>query len=282
MSLSRRNLLKLGAGAAALWATGTNPLRAAPCCTKKIPIGLQLYSVRGECAKDLKSVIEAVAKMGYQGVEFAGYHGKSAEEISKMLKDAGLVCCGTHTGWNTLQAGEFDKTVQFNKTIGNKYLIVPGLPHDCVATRQAVVNTAKIFTDLAAKAKPLGMYVGYHAHGGDFKKFDNETVWDILFSNAGPDVVMQMDVGNCLGGGGDPYATLKKFPGRSVTIHLKEYGGKPGAAVGDGDVKWNEVFQLCETTGKTQWYIVEQESYAGGPLDAVKQCIENLKKMGKA
>ena len=91
------------------------------------------------------------------------------------------------------------------------------------------MDTAKLFTELAAKVKPQGMRVGYHAHGGDFKKFDGETAWDIFFSNAGPDVVMQMDIGNCLGGGGDPYAMLKKFPGRSATIHLKEHGGKPGA-----------------------------------------------------
>jgi len=219
--------------------------------------------------------------MGYQGVEFAGYHGKSAEEIAKMLKDNGVVCCGTHTGLNTLTGDNFDKTVEFNKTIGNKYLIVPGLPHQNVESRQAVIDTAKLFTELAAKAKPLGMYVGYHAHGGDFKKFDGETVWDLLFANAGPDVVMQMDVGNCLGGGGDPYATLKKFPGRALTVHLKEHGGKAGAVVGEGDVKWNEVFQLCETTGKTQWYIVEQESYATSPLECVKACLENLRKMGK-
>ena len=90
------------------------------------------------------------------------------------------------------------------------------------------MKTAKLFTEMAAKVKPQGMRVGYHAHGGDFKKFDGETAWDILFGNAGPDVVMQMDIGNCLGGGGDPYAMLKKFPGRSATIHLKEHGGKPG------------------------------------------------------
>jgi len=281
MNLTRRQMLKLSAGAAALCASGSTRLLADQCCKKKIPIGLQLYSVRQDCAKDLPAVIEAVAKMGYQGVEFAGYYGRTAEQLRKLLDDHGLVCCGTHTGLGTLTDGNFEKTVEFNKTLGNKYLVVPGLPHDKVATRQAVLDTAKLFAELAAKAKPLGMHVGYHAHGGDFKKFDGETVWDLLFSNTGPDVIMQMDVGNCLGGGGDPYATLKKFPGRSLTVHLKEHGGKSGAVVGEGDVKWDEVFQICETTGKTEWYIVEQESYAAAPLECVKLCLESLKKMGK-
>lgn len=280
MNLSRRDMLKLGAGAAAFWATGRSLLSAADCGKKKIPIGLQLYSVRQDCAKDLPAVLAAVAKIGYQGVEFAGYHNKSADELAKLLKDNGLVCCGTHTGLNTLLGDQFDKTVEFNKTIGNKNLIVPGLPHDRVATREATLETAKLFNELSEKAKPLGMRVGYHAHGGDFKKFDGETVWDILFSNTNKDVVMQMDVGNCLGGGGDPYGTLKKYPGRSLTVHLKEHG-KKGVPVGEGEVKWDEVFQICESVGGTEWYVVEQESYATKPLECVALCLQNLRKMGK-
>jgi sugar phosphate isomerase/epimerase len=282
MNLSRRDMLKLGAGAAAFWATGRGLVSAADACKakKKIPIGLQLYSVRQDCAKDLAAVIEAVAKMGYQGVEFAGYHGKSASELAAMLKANGVVCCGTHTGLNTLLDDQFEKTVEFNKAIGNPNLIVPGLPHDRVATRQAVLDTAKLFNELAAKAKPLGMRIGYHAHGGDFKKFDGETVWDLLFSNTSQDFVMQMDVGNCLGGGGDPYVTLKRYPGRSLTVHLKEHG-KKGVPVGEGDVKWDEVFQICESVGGTEWYVVEQESYNASPLESVNRCLQNLRKMGK-
>ncbi|MCY3023832.1 MAG: TIM barrel protein, partial [Planctomycetota bacterium] len=169
----------------------------------------------------------------------------------------------------------------FNKTIGNKYLIVPGLPGPNVASAQALTDTAKLFTEIAEKLKPLGMVTGYHAHGGDFAKIEGKTHWDILFENAGPDMVMQMDTGNCLDGGGDPIAILKKFPGRTLTIHLKEHGGKKGAVVGEGTVKWNEVFEICETTGKTEWYIVEQEGYAGSSMDSIKGCIDSLRKMGK-
>jgi sugar phosphate isomerase/epimerase len=88
-------------------------------------------------------------------------------------------------------------------------------------------------------------------------------------------------VGNCLGGGGDPLAVLKKFPGRCLTIHIKEHGGKQGAPIGEGTVPWKELFRICETTAGTQWYIVEQEAYASPPMDSVKQCLENLRKMGK-
>jgi sugar phosphate isomerase/epimerase len=92
---------------------------------------------------------------------------------------------------------------------------------------------------------------------------------------------MQLDTGNCLGGGGDPVAVLKRYPGRATTIHLKEHGGPRGAPVGEGDMPWKEIFELCESTGGTEWYIVEQESYATAPLEVVRRCLENLRKMGK-
>jgi len=279
MDLSRRDLLKLGVGSAALWATGVSGkvARAEP-IGKKIPIGLQLYSVRNECAKDLPGTLAAVGKMGYQGVEFAGYYGRTAEELRKMLDQNGLKCCGTHTGLNTLLGDALQKTIDFNQTLGNQFLNVPYMQ---LASKQAVIDAAKQFTELAAAVKSQGMRVGYHSHGGGFKKYAGETIWDIFFSHAGPEVVMQLDIGNCLGGGGDPYAILRKFPGRTATIHIKEYGGKPGAVIGEGSVRWKELFELCETISKTEWYIVEQEAYAGSPLESVKRCLANMHKMGK-
>lgn len=282
MNYSRRDVLRLGAGAALGIAAGLNlpAAMAAPCCgaKKKPRLGLQLYSVRRQCAQDLKSVIEAVGKMGYEGVEFAGYHGRSAEELRKMLDDNGLVCCGTHTHINTLLGDEFEKTVAFNKTIGNPFLIIPSLPGGHSGSADELKKTAEIFTELTEKAKAFDMHVGYHAHGGDFKKYDGVTGWDILFDNTPKEFVMQMDTGNCLGGGGDPIATLKKYPGRALTVHLKEHGGSATAAIGEGDVDWKEVFEVCETIGGTQWYIVEHER-GSDPLVSVKACIDNIKKM---
>jgi sugar phosphate isomerase/epimerase len=287
MNCSRRDLLKWGAAATAAWGANLPLARAnAQQAPRKPRLGLQLYSVRQQCEKDLPGVLQAVAKMGYAGVEFAGYYGRKAEELRKLLDDNGLRCCGTHIGLNTLLGDELAKTVEFNRTIGNRYLIVSYMGEDRMGTVEKVQETAKLFTDLAEKLKSekvreRSMLVGYHAHGGDFKKLGDKTAWEIFFSSAGSDVTMQLDIGNCLGGGGDPYAMLEKFPGRSATIHLKEHGGKAGAVIGEGEVDWNKVFGFCESTGKTRWYIVEQEAYAGEPLDSVKKCVENLKKMGK-
>lgn len=281
MNLDRRQLLKLGAGAAAASVLGARLPQLVAAEKRKIRIGLQLYSIRKDAAKNLAEVLAAVAKMGYEGVEFAGYYGHKAEEIRQLLDKNKLVCCGTHTPYAALQPKEFQATIEFNKVLGNKFVIVPGLPKENFASVKALVDTAKFFTDLAAKLKPMGMYTGYHAHGGDFKPVEGQVPWDVLFSHAGPDVLMQMDIGNCIGGGGDPIAYLKKFPGRSQTIHLKEHGGKPGAVIGEGDVNWKQVFQLCETTGKTEWYVIEQEAYGAGgsPLDCVDRSLKGLKKV---
>ena len=279
MNITRRDMLKQSAGWAALLAAGL-PRLAAAGGGAKIPVGLELYSVRNECAKDLPGVLAQVAKIGYSGVEFAGYHGRSAADLKKLLDDNGLKCYGTHTGLNTLLGDALKGTIEFNQTIGNPNLIVPSLPHDRVDSAQACKDTAKLFNELAAKVKDQGMRVGYHAHGGDFKKYDGETVWDLIFSNTGADVIMQLDTCNCLSGGGDPVAILKKYPGRSLTVHLKEFGGPKGAVIGQGTVKWPEVFELCESTGGTRWYIVEHES-GSDPIAAVKGCFEALRGMGK-
>src|ERR1043165_2269452 len=102
-SLNQRTFFKLtAAGAAACLARGPAALIAGAGEKKKIPVALQLYSVREECAKDLEGTIAAVGKMGYQGAEFAGYHGRNAKTLRKLLDDAALKSCGTHLGLATL------------------------------------------------------------------------------------------------------------------------------------------------------------------------------------
>jgi sugar phosphate isomerase/epimerase len=271
---TRRDFLKWSAAAAAACSLG-NLLEAA--AAKKIPVGLQLYSVRHECEKDLPKVLETVSKIGYKGVEFAGYYGRNAKDLRKMLDDNGLVCCGTHTGLNTIQPASLAATVEFNKTLGNKYLIVPGMNPK---SKEEWLQQAKYFNEVADKLKPEGMFTGYHAHGGDFKKYDGETAWDIFFSNTKPEVIMQLDTGNTMGAGVDPVTVLKKYPGRAKTIHIKEHGGGPETVIGGGQIKWAEVFALCEAGG-TEWYIVEHERRREGQLDDVRRCFEAMKAMGK-
>lgn len=285
-SISRRGLLAKSVAAAAVLASTANAAPMERTRTeqstggrrRRIPIGLQLYSVRDDCQKDLPGTIAAVAKMGYEGVEFAGYYGRSANDLRKLLDDNNLKCCGTHTGLDTLLGDNLSKTIEFNKILGNKYLVAPGLPGEYNSSHQAWLNAAKLFNDLAEKVKPDGMLVGYHNHSAEFKAMDGELPWDTFFGNTSKDVIMQLDVGNAINGGVDPLPYIYRYPERAITVHVKEFSKKDDKAlVGEGDVNWRAFAALCRAVGNTEWYIIEHETYAFPPLECVQKCLQNVR-----
>ena len=279
-SLSRRDVLRRSAFAVAGLATaGSLPslAGAADAPKKKIPIALELYSLRNELKTDFNGVIGQVGKMGYEGVEFAGYYAwdKKPKELRKLLDDSGLKCCGTHTPLITLQGDALKHTVDLHKELGNTFLICPSLS---AKDGEGWVTLGKRFAEIAARAKEHGMFVGYHAHAGDFKKYGDKTSWELFFDNAGPDVIHQIDTGNTLGGGGDPLAMIKKYPGQTKSTHIKEFGGGPEAAIGEGKIDWKPLLEAYQTVGGTEWYIIEHET-SKTPLVVVKKCLDNLRKM---
>ena len=283
-NLSRRGFLATTASAAAVTVLGTGCMKEGQTMgtakPDKTPVGLQLYSVRTEAEKDLPGVLAKVANMGYQGVEFAGYYDHPAKDIRKMLDDNGLVCCGTHTAWETLSDQNLAATIEFNRILGNKYLICPWLQPNEANPRETWLGYAKRFNVLAEKVKPHGMWVGYHAHQHDFAPVDSTTGWDLIASNTSRDVIMQLDLGNCMDGGGDPVLYLKRYPGRAITIHLKEHSAtNKKAMIGEGDVQWAEVFRLLRAAGNTRWYIIEEEKDAVPPLQGVEISLKNLRKL---
>jgi sugar phosphate isomerase/epimerase len=245
----------------------------------QIPIALQLYSVRDDCARDLPGTLEAVAEMGYEGVEFAGYHDRSAEDLKQLLDELGLEVAGTHTGLETMLGDKLQETIEFNRILGNRYLIVPWLQRE---SKAEWLDTAATLNEIAGQLQPHGMLTGYHNHAHDFSPVEGEMPWDILFGNTAQEVLMQLDSGNALRGGADPVPVLERYPGRARTVHLKEYSATSDQAlIGEGDVRWDDFFALCEGVGETEWYIVEQETYAYPPLECVAKCLENLRAMGK-
>ncbi len=276
-SMSRRDALRFATLAAATVAF--SPMGLAEEVKKKIPIGLELYSVRSELPKDFTGVIEAIGKMGYEGVEFAGYHlwDKKPVELRKLLDDNGLKCCGTHTPLITLEGDNLKKTADLHHTLGNKFLICPSLSAKDAAGWEFL---AKKFNDIAARAKEFGMVVGYHSHASDYKKFDGKTAWEIFFDNTHPEVVHQLDTGNALDGGADPLTLIKRYPGRTKTTHIKEHGGAVGAPVGEGTIDWKPLLEAYQTVGGTEWYIIEHET-GKVPLESVKSSLINFRKLSQ-
>lgn len=256
----------------------------------KIPIALELYSVREDLARDVRGTLQAVVAMGYQGVEFAGQPRNSAAELRSILDEVGLTCCGWHTPFALVQAEKLQETIAFNQTLGNNKLIIPGIPAELRQTRADWRKLADFFNQLTDQLAPYGMVTGYHNHHVEFTPLEGEAPWDTFFGNTHLSVIMQLDNGNAMYGGADTVAILKKYPGRAVTVHLKPFThvqdkSDPHAAfrpiIGQDDVPWADFFHACEMVGGTEWYIVEYESDAYPPLEAVKRCLQALRAMGK-
>jgi sugar phosphate isomerase/epimerase len=285
-TFSRRQFLTVSA--AGIFSSGfvvpSLPVFAAD--KSKPKAGVQLYSVRGICKDDkVPEIFKSLKEMGYVGVEFAGYYGKSAGDLKKLLNDTGLEACGTHIGYDSIKPDNIAKTIDFNAEVGNKYLVVPG---GVGGDEKAWLNHAEVFSKAAETAKKAGMFVGYHNHQHEFKKFaDSEKCpWEVFFSNASPDVFQQLDIGHCVAAGQDPLFWLKKFPHRLRTVHAKEVYGKGYDGVlgsypeGGQHVDWDAVFPALENDG-LEWYIVESEENPN-ILDSVKGCVDFLKKKGRA
>jgi sugar phosphate isomerase/epimerase len=254
-----------------------------------VRIGLQLYSVRAEVARDLPSTLRAVAGIGYQGAEPWGYCGEAvawqgypAQTLRGLYDDNGLICCGLHLSTDALLRDNLARTIEFNKILGNRFLIV-AMDQRRMASRSGALELAGLLNDAAATLAGEGLSTGYHAHGFDFATVDGgEVAWDILFANTRPEVIMQMDIGNCADGGGDPLGTLRRFPGRARSVHLKDFGGpSPDSVIGEGKADWPEIFRVCETTQGTEWYVVEEGSAEGTGFDIPRRSLEALRRMGK-
>jgi sugar phosphate isomerase/epimerase len=260
-------------GQAASWAAdGVKPL----------PIGFQLYTVRGEFSRDVPATLKMLGQIGYKAVEFWGYAGTpnvfqqhSAAELRRLLDENGLQCCGMHLELKALAKDNLQRTLENNHTLGNEYLNVAAA-QDKMGSEETIAELAALLNDAAAQCRPHKMMVGYHAHPFDFAKIKGRFAWEVLFSRLQPELNMQMDVGNCLAGGGDPIAMLKEFPGRTRTIHIKEREEKTF----DSEF-YKEIFRLCETTSGTKWYIVEMGGANGNGFEVPRHALEKLHRLGK-
>jgi sugar phosphate isomerase/epimerase len=279
---SRRDFIKMSSLATTgLYSAGISGLSLFD--QKKLKIGMQLYCVRKECAVDFAATLKQVAQAGFQGVEFADYFNFRASEIRKMLDDNGLEVCGTHIYKETLLGDELQKTIEFNKTLGNKYLIVRSFPEELRQNSAAWYKLAEQLDEITKELKPYDMRVGYHNHDYEFHKLDNgEIAWDILADNTSKDVILQLDTCNCSQAGVNPLDYLKRNPGRTVTSHLKPYSQKkPKAYIGDDDINWKQALQLYEKISGIEWYIMEYEQEVENmtPLQSLKINKENLLKI---
>src|SRR5689334_25419101 len=199
--ISRRAFLGVAAAAPLAFSA---PLRAA----RTVPVGLELYSVRTELAKDLLGTVAAVGKMGYQVVEFYApyldWTTDRAREVRKQLDAAGLQCHSTHNNGPSFTDDGLKKAIELNQILGSTYIIMASAPKATgIDSWKAVADQ---LTSISEKLKPLKMATGYHNHQAEWRPVDGQRPMDILAKGTPKDVVLQFDVGTCVEVGADPIA----------------------------------------------------------------------------
>jgi sugar phosphate isomerase/epimerase len=248
----------------------------------------QIWPFREDFGMDMPKTFKKLADMGFAGVELCRWFDWtdmfdkwSVEELRDTAQGVGLEIISTHMPSYMLKPERLNELAQFASSLGMKYVMVASLPPEQMASKAILQGMAESFNQAAAFLGPKGIQVGFHAHGPDFKAVEGAIPWEIIFDNTNSEVIMQMDIGNCMGGGGDPIHYLKKYPGRAALVHLKENSpDKPPEAVGDGIVDWAEVFEVCEELHQPEWYIIEQEEKEYDPWSSADKSLNYLRELG--
>ena len=296
-SISRRNFLTVSGAAIAALATKTT-LLAAPDATlptapiqssKRYPIGLELYSVRSELTRDLPNTLRAIAKMGYEVVEFyAPYFGWTfayAKEVRGLMDDLRLRCYSTHNSMESFTPGEsFAKAIELNQILGVRHLILASEPGNIKSVEDWKQLCGQL-TLVSEKLRPHGLSAGFHNHQTEWAKLDgNLRIMDFIAANTPQEFVLQLDVGTCVEAGADPVAWIEANPGRIKVAHLKDW--TPGSSAddkgyrvlfGEGVSPWKKITAALESAGGVEFYLLEQEGSRFSEFETAQRCLDAWK-----
>lgn len=251
---------------------------------RKIPVGIELYSVRTSLAKDLPATVTAVARLGYEVVEFYSpyfdWTPAAARDVRRLLDDLGVKCLSTHNGPASFTPDGLKKAIELNQILGSKTIVQASAP------RANTLDTWKALGDqmtgVMDTLRPLGLAAGFHNHQTEWAGAIGQRPMDILAAATPRDFVLQFDVGTCVEAGQDPVAWINKNPGRVKSLHCKDWSKASGYAVafGEGDVPWKAVRTAAEATGGVEYFLIEQE-VAGpeGDIAMAKKCLDNWKRL---
>jgi sugar phosphate isomerase/epimerase len=265
---TRRTIL--GALAAAPFA-----LRAAS--GSKIPVGLELYSVRDDLKKDPMATLQGVAKAGYDCVEFFApyveWTPEYAKQIKKQLDDLKLRCYSTHNGFETFSPGALPKAVELNKILDTHYIVMSSAGK--VEGIDGWKHVADVLNQANETVHKSGLHTGYHNHDAEWHPIDGQRPMDVLAASTDKSVMLQFDVGTCVSVGEDPVAWIEKNPGRIRSLHLKDWGPQKKYRVlfGEGSVPWKQLFAAAEKTGGVEFYLIEQEGSDYPEMETAERCL---------
>ena len=287
---------------------GGNAQKAAPAeeAAAKLPVGVQLYSVRGDMEADFKGTLQKVKAMGYDGVEFAGLFNNDPAQVNAWCKEIGLEPISAHVPLADMLA-DIDKVIADYKAVGCTYIVVPYVTEERRPGGELFLQMVEEIRTIGQKCKEAGLTLLYHNHDFEFKKLESgEYGLDYLYSNVPADL-LQTELDECWVkySGLNPAEYLLKYSGRSPVVHLKDYHiegemeGDPYALIGlnEGEEKKSSAFEF-RPLGKgvqdipsiieaahqagSKWLIVEQDNPSMGlePMQCIQTSIEFLKSIG--
>ncbi len=271
MSLTRRSFLALSAMLPFV-------LRARG--ARSVPVGLEMYSVREALKQDPEATVRAVAKMGYQGVEFyAPYFDWTENQTRQMrglLDDLGIRCFSTHNNEQYFSAEKIRRVRDLNLVLGSRHVVMASSnPKPGVDGWKAVADELNF---AAEQLESSGLKAGYHSHQPEFTRADGVFPMEILAKNTRPSVVLQLDVGTCLEAGYDPVKWIRDHPGRVRSLHLKDWSSDPAKGYNvlfaEGSADWKNIFAAAEEVGGVECYLLEQEGSRFGELETAARCLQ--------
>ena len=294
-SLSRRGFLAVSGAAAlapdALLATTTKAVARRAPQQRKYPIGIELYAVRKELARDLPNTLRTVSQIGYECVEFyspyLGWTIPYAKTVRTQLDDLGLRCYSTHNSFAAFTPGEgMAKAIELNQVLGTRHLILASPPPNTKSLEDWKRASAQ-FTAASQQLAPHGLLAGFHNHQTEWARLDGgQRIMDVIAANTPAEFVLQLDVGTCLEAGADPVAWINANAGRIRSVHLKDWapGTESGeksyrVLFGEGVAPWKQIFAAVETVGGLEFYLMEQEGSRYSEFETARRCLETWRAM---
>ena len=237
-------------------------------------IGLQLYTVRSLMGEDVAGTLDAVAAIGYDEVEFAGYFGHAPQEVRGWLDGAGLTAPAVHLGMADLMGAGLDASIEAAVVLGHRWLVLPSLPSE-MRTADGYREAADVLNGAGAVAADAGLRVAYHNHAFEFETVDGSasgrgvTGYALLLEHLDPALVdLEIDLHWSAVGGADAAALFAEHPGRFRLCHVKDLTADGRMAdVGAGEIDWAALFALSGQAG-LRHYFVEHDQPAD-PLASV-------------
>ncbi|HEX4931585.1 MAG TPA: sugar phosphate isomerase/epimerase [Gemmatimonadaceae bacterium] len=235
-------------------ADGVLPAAAVPRC------GVQLYTIRGEMQQGVEAALARVASIGYKEVEFAGYFGRTPQQVAEALKANGLTAPSVHLPVSEILKNP-NATLDALETIGHKYAIMPYLDvreRDTIAKYHALADQ---LNEAGALTKKRGIQMAYHNHDFEFQLTDGKVPYDELLARCDRQLVQfEMDLFWTNKAGKDPLAYFAQHPGRFACVHVKDMKADGAMTeVGSGKIPFAAYFAKAKQAG-IKHYFVEHDN----------------------